>query len=174
MIELTALALLLRLMLSEPTAEIVRAHGGDVAPRSASTAIGGGVRIRFPVGSNDALRLRTHSRVFRARETAAGEGIEQSRYGVSLDYLWGGQSWESRWYAGVGAGWLQREDSMTIDEYVTTDAVSASLIVGRSRALWRGQVILEARLDVSLLDGKASPETAISLGYRLNFAHVGP
>ena len=86
-----------------------------------------------------------------------------------MDYLWRGGKWESGWYAGLGAGWLRREQPMLAQETVTTDAVNGSVVLGRAQKVRNGQVALETRLDVAGLGGKAAPVFAISLAYRHHF-----
>ena len=163
------LALFMYLFVSEPSVLFYKAFGESVSQQSESIGWGLGFRVRIPVGAHDALRIRLDGRRFAANEALSSSSEAELHTGVSLDYLWRGRNWESGWYAGLGAGWLHREQPMLAQETVTTDAVNGSVILGRAQKLGNGQVALETRLDVAGFEGKVAPAWAISLAYRYHF-----
>jgi len=135
-------ALLMYLFVAEPSVQFDMALAESVSQQSESSGWGLGLRVRIPVGGRDALRVRLDGRRFSARGTPSSSSEPEFRTGVSLDYLWRGHGWGSGWYAGVGAGWLHREQPVLAQEAVTTDALNGSFILGAYSEVgeWRGGV----------------------------------
>jgi len=165
-------ALFIYLFVSEPSVQFYKAFAESVSQHSESAGWGLGFRVRMPVGAHDALRIRLDGRRFAAKEAPSSSSEAELHTGVSLDYLWRGRYWESGWYAGLGAGWLRREQPVLGQDTVTCDAVNGSVILGRAQKLGNGQVLLETRFEVAGFDGRAAPTLALSLAYRYHFKHL--
>ncbi len=162
-------ALFMYLILSEAGVQLHKAFEQTVSQRSGSVGWGLGFRMRIPVRVHDAFRFRLDGRRFAAKEARSPNSETEFHTGVSLDYLFRGGNWESGWYAGLGAGWLQREQPILGQDVVTSDALNGAVILGRARKFGNGQVVLETRLEMAGFKGKAAPTMTLNLAYRYHF-----
>jgi hypothetical protein len=153
------------LLISEPGLAVY-----PVLDRPPSQVVwGAAFRARIPVSAHDVIRFRADA-LSRTPPVPNTPEVDRDNYiPMSLDYLRHGRDWDTRWYWGVGVGWIWRTRTMPDLSIVTADSATGSVILGRALSVGKGQVVFEGRLELEAIEGGVSPAVAFSVGYRHHF-----
>jgi len=168
---------ILMLLLCEPSILYYPVLDSPPGQVDASAPWGVGMRARITGGTWEhavRVRLDTASRRF---DYAAGDSRLNWYFTFALDYLHHGGGWGSRWYYGVGLGWMERnhniliegEDGTAVTTVVTGNSATGSLVLGRALDVGKGQIMLEGRIDAANLDRQIKPIVTLSMAYRHHF-----
>jgi hypothetical protein len=170
---------LLMLLLCEPSVVYYPVLDSPPQQVEASVPWGAGFRARITDGTwEHAVRVRFDI-ASRRVDYAVGDSQQNLYFTFALDYLHHGGGWGSRWYYGVGLGWMERsydtpvegEDGTVVINVVTGNSATGSVVVGRALDVGKGQIMLEGRVDAVSLDGEIRPTITLSVGYRHHFRY---
>jgi len=159
----------LLLLLCEPSVVYYPALDKPPQQVEASVPWGAGLRARITDGTwEHAVRVRFD--IGSRRFDYAVDDSQQNLYFIfALDYLHHGGGWGSRWYYGVGLGWMERsydtpiegEDGTLVTTVVTGNSATGSLVLGRALDARKGQIMREGRVDAVSLDGEIRPTVTL-------------
>jgi hypothetical protein len=153
------------LLISEPGIAVY-----PVLDRPPSQVVwGAAIRARIPVSAHDVIRFRVDA-LSRTPPVPNTPEVDRDNYiPMSLDYLRHGRDWDTRWYWGVGVGWIWRDRTMPDLTVVTADSATGSVILGRALSVGKGQIVFEGRLELEAIEEGVTPAVALSVGYRHHF-----